>query len=290
KTGIKDLAALKDHREVRVLDISDTEISDISVLNKFAQLTTLKADRTKVQDLEPLSSVKSITTIYADDTGLHDIHASDFLAKNPKCLLVYKTYHVERWWGRLAPEWKAALEKQIKVGEQPTRETLHQLVEQRSLNLGDASVSELASLGEFVRLEELHISGTSITNLSTLSNLSIRSLHITNSPLKTLDGIGALPDLHELDISNTPITELKPLAKMNNLAKFSCAGTEVRRLDALELLSFLEYLDCSNTSVGKLDGVYNLPLKTLKAYNTNISARQMDKFRQSHPDCQITYY
>jgi len=290
KTGIKDLAALKDHREVRVLDISDTEISDISILNKFSQLTTLKADRTNVQDIEPLSSVKSVTTIYADDTGLHDIHASDFLAKNPKCLLVYKTYHVERWWGRLAPEWKTALEKQVKIGDKPTRELLHELVEQRTLNLGDASVSELASLGEFVRLEELHISGTSITDLSTLSNLSIKSLHITNSPLKTLDGIGALPDLHELDISNTPITELKPLAKMNNLAKFSCAGTQVRRLDALEMLSFMEYLDCSNTSVGKLDGVYNLPLKTLKAYNTNISARQMDKFRQSHPDCQITYY
>jgi Leucine-rich repeat (LRR) protein len=290
KTGIKDLAALKDHREVKFLDISDTEVSDISVLSKFAQLQTLKADRTKVQDIEPLSSVKSITTIYADDTGLHDIHASDFLAKNPKCLLVYKTYHVERWWGRLAPEWKTALQKTVNVGDKPTREVLHQLIEQRALNIGDAPVSELASLGEFVRLEELNVSGTAITDLSTLSNLSIRSLHITNSPLKTLDGIGALPDLHDLDISNTPITDLKPIAKMSNLAKLSFAGTEVRKLDALELLSFLEYLDCSNTSVGKLDGVFDLPLKTIKAYNTNISARQMDKFRQAHPDCQVVYY
>lgn len=290
KTGIKDLAALKDHREVRHLDISDTEVSDISILSKFPQLQVLKADRTKIQDLDPLSSLKSITTIYADDTGLHDVHASDFLAKNPKCLLVYKTYHVERWWGRLAPEWKVVLEKKVKVGDKPSRETLHQLVELRSLDLGDASVSELSSLGEFVRLEELSISGTMIGDLSTLANLSIRSLRITNSPLRTLDGIGALPDLHELDISNTPITELRPLAKMSNLAKLSFAGTEVRRLDALEQLSFLEYLDCSNTSVGKLDGVYNLPLKTLKAYNTNVSARQMDKFRESHPDCQVVYY
>jgi Leucine-rich repeat (LRR) protein len=290
KTGIKDLAALKDHREVKYLDISDTEIADISALGKFGQLQTLKADRTKVQDIDPLSSIKSLTTVYADDAGLNDIHASDFLAKNPKCLLVYKTYHVERWWGRLAPEWKTALEKTVKVGDKPTREILHQLVEQRVLNLGEASVSELASLGEFVRLEELSLSGTSITDLSTLSNLSIRSLHVTNSPLKTLDGIGALPDLHDLDISNTPITELKPISKMSNIARFSCAGTEVRRLDALEQLSFLEYLDCSNTSVGKLDGVNNLPLKTLKAYNTNISARQMDKFRQAHPDCQVVYY
>ncbi|HMJ70488.1 MAG TPA: hypothetical protein VK508_16400 [Cyclobacteriaceae bacterium] len=290
KTGIKDLAALKDHREVKYLDISDTEVNDISVLSKFGQLQTLKADRTKVQDIEPLSSLKSIATIYADDTGLHDVHASDFLAKNPKCLLVYKTYHVERWWGRLAPEWKTALQKTVNVGDKPTREVLHQLVEQRTLNLGDASVSELASLGEFVRLEELSVSGTSITDLSTLSNLSIRSLHITNSPLKTLDGIGALPALHDLDISNTPITDLKPIAKMSNLAKLSFAGTEVKRLDALEMLNFLEYLDCSNTSVGKLDGVFDLPLKTLKAYNTNISARQMDKFRQAHPDCQVVYY
>lgn len=290
KTGIKDLAALKDHREIQYLDISDTEVSDVSVANKFPQLKTLKADRTKVQDLDPLSSLKSLTTVYADDTGIHDIHASDFLAKNSKCLLVYKTYHVERWWGRLAPEWKTALEKQMKIGDNPTREVLHQLVEQKTLNLGDASVSELSSLGEFVRLEELSVSGTSIQNLSTLANLSIRSLHITNSPLQTLEGITALPDLIDLDISNTPISDLRPMAKLNNLAKFSCAGTQVRKLDALEILGFLEYLDCSNTSVGKLDGVFNLPLKTLKCYNTNLSARQVDKFKQAHTDCQVVYY
>ncbi|MEJ0031529.1 MAG: hypothetical protein WDO15_14660 [Bacteroidota bacterium] len=148
----------------------------------------------------------------------------------------------------------------------------------------------LASLGEFVRLEELSVSGTSIVNLATLSNLSIRSLHITSSPLQTLEGIAALPDLIDLDISNTPITDLRPLSKLNNLAKFSCAGTQVRKLDALEILSFLEYLDCSNTSVNKLDGVYNLPLKNLKCYNTNLSSRQVDKFKQAHTDCRVVFY
>ncbi len=290
KTGIKDLQAIKDLREVQYLDISDTEISDVAVLNKFPQLKTLKADRTKVQDLDPLSSLKSLTTVYMDDTGIHDIHASDFLAKNSKCLLIYKTYHVGRWWGRLAPEWRTALEKQLKVGDNPSREVLHQLVEQKVLNLGDASVSELASLGEFVRLEELSVSGTSIQNLSTLANLSIHVLRITNSPLQSLEGITALPDLIELDISNTPITDLRPMAKLNNLAKFSCAGTQVRKLDALEILGFLEYLDCSNTSVNRLDGVFNLPLKTLKCYNTNLSGRQVEKFKAAHTDCQVVFY
>lgn len=290
KTGIKDLSAIKDHREVRYLDISDTEISDVSTLSKFAQLKTLRADRSRIQDIDPLIPLKSLTSIYADDTGVNDIRVSDFLAKNSKVLIVYKTFHVERWWGRLAPEWKTALEKQMKVGDNPTREVLHQLVELKTVNVGDASVSELSSLGEFVRLEELSVSGTSIMNLATLSNLSIRSLHITNSPLQTLEGIAALPDLVDLDISNTPITDLRPLSKLNNLTRFSCAGTQVRRLDALAILGFLEYLDCSNTSVNKLDGVFNLPLKTLKCYNTNLSARQVDKFRQAHGDCQIVYY
>jgi len=290
KTGIQDVQALKDLRDVEYIDISDTEVSDISVLNKFPKLKTLKADRTKVQDLDPLASLKSLTSLYVDDTGIHDIHASDFLAKNSKCLLVYKTYHVERWWGRLPAEWKAALEKTMKVGDNPTREVLHQLVEQKSLNIGEANVNELSSLGEFVRLEELNISGTSIQNLSTLSNLSVKSLHITNSPLQTLEGIAAIPDLIDLDISNTPISDLRPMAKLNNLARFSCAGTQVRKLDPLEILGFLEYLDCSNTGVGRLDGVFNLPLKTLKCYNTNLSNRQVEKFRQAHSDCQVVYY
>ncbi|MEI9917346.1 MAG: leucine-rich repeat domain-containing protein [Bacteroidota bacterium] len=290
KTGIKDLSAIKDHREVRYLDISDTDVSDVSVLSKFAQLKTLKADRSKIQDIDPLIPLASLSFIYADDTGVNDIRVSDFIAKNPRVLIVYKTFHVERWWGRLAPEWRTALEKQVKVGDNPSREILHKLVEQRTLNVGDANVSELSSLGEFVRLEELGVSGTSIVNLSTLSNLSIRSLHITNSPLQTLEGIAALPDLIDLDISNTPITDLRPLSKLNNLAKFSCAGTQVRKLDALEILSSLEYLDCSNTSVNRLDGVFNLPLKNLKCYNTKLSNRQVDKFKQAHTDCQVVYY
>ncbi len=104
KTGVKDLSAIKDHREVRYLDISDTDVSDVSALNKFAQLKTLKADRSKILDIDPLIPLASLTSIYADDTGVNDIRVSDFLAKNPKVLIVYKTFHVERWWGRLAPE------------------------------------------------------------------------------------------------------------------------------------------------------------------------------------------
>ncbi len=289
-TGIRDLTPLKDHREIQQLDVSSTEVGDISIVAKFPKLTSLKAERTRVQDIGQLSFIASLKTLYVDDTGIHDIHASDFLARNPKVLLIFKTYHVERWWSRLDPLWKGALQKKFDLGETPTREQLHALVEQPSLQLTDFPVRDLSPLKEFVRLEDFRVSGSQLENLTTLANFSIKSLHVTNTPLRSLEGVAALSDLVELDVSNTPVTDLRPLSKLVNLTKLNCAGTEIRKLDYLETLTTLQFFDCSNTSVGRLEGILNLPLKNLKCFNTKISARQMEKFRLAHPDCEVVFY
>lgn len=289
-TGIHDLSPLKDHREIQILDLSGTEVADLSVVSKFPQLTTLRADRTRIQDIGQLSFISSLKNLYVDDTGIHDIHASDFLARNSKVLLVFKTYHVERWWSRLEPQWKSMFQKMFEIGDEPSKEQLHSLVEKASIQLKDFPIRDLSPLKEFVRLEDLRVSGSMLENLSTLSNFSLKTLHVTNSPLRTLDGILANPDLVELDISNTPITDVRSLSKLVNLTKLNCAGTEVRKLDYLETLTALEFFDCSNTSVGRLDGILNLPLKNLRCFNTKLSARQMEKYRQGHPDCEVVFY
>lgn len=97
-------------------------------------------------------------------------------------------------------------------------------------------------------------------------------------------------DLHDLDISNTPVDDLKGLEGLKNLKTLNCAGTQIRRLDPLEDMGTLESLDCSNTNVSKLVPVSMLSLKTLKAYNTKITTREMDKFKENNPECNVVYY
>lgn len=290
QTAITDLSPLQAHPDIRYLDISETNVSDISVLQQFNKLKVVLADKSKIENIERYT-FPALELLYADNTTVHDITAKEFLKRNPKCLLMYKTIHIDRWWNGLSENWKDVFKAQLKSKRDFTREDFHQLVEQESLIIKDAPVSDLSALSEFVRLKELHFSGTSILTIPPLENIkSLKSLHATNGPLQQIESLELLTELEDLDISNTPLEDLKVLRNLSKLKKLNCAGTQVRRLDHLERLSNLEYLDCSNTLVRKLDPLDNLPIKTITCYNTKISSREIENFKIVHPDCQVVYY
>lgn len=288
-TAVSDLSPLEAHRSIRYLDISDTDVQDLSPLSKFTQMEILRADRSKIESIEPLFSLKQLKEVYVDRTAIHDITAREFLERVPSCLLVYKSIHLDRWWKNLTPEWKELFLSQ--AGVDSTRESLHRLVEGESFQFKDAPVDDLSGLTEFVRLKKLHFSGTRITAIPDLENLkSLQSLHATNSPLQRIGAITLLGGLEELDISNTPIDDLRGLEGLQNLRSFNCAGTQIKKLDPLRPLVDLGTLDCSNTRVSKLDPVMYLSLRSLKAYNTKITSREVQKFKENNPDCNVVYY
>lgn len=290
-TAIDDLSPLEDHRDIRVLDISDTEVQDLAPVSRFARLESFKADRSKIEKLDPLFNLKHLKEVYVDRTTIHDITAQEFLEHNPNCLLVYKTIHLDRWWGNLSDGWKEVFSIQMGKDTAITREKLHRLVQLEKLMFADARVRDLSPVEEFVRLKELRFSGTGIAEIPDMGALrSLRTLHATNSPLQVIGGIALLRDLTELDISNTPIDDLRGLEDMENLRSFNCAGTQIKKLDPLKSLHNLESLDCSNTAVKKLDPVTYLSLQTLKCYNTRINSKRLDQFRENNPECRIVYY
>ena len=290
QTSIHDLSPLQAHKEIRYLDISETDVIDISILSQFTKLKVLRADKSKIENMEHLS-LPSLERFYADNTIFHDISAREFLEKNPKCLLIFKTIHLNRWWSSVPENWKTVFRIQMGKDTAATRENLHELVEQRNLSFKDVQVNDLNALSEFVQLKELHFSGTAITTLPALDNIkSLTSLHATNSPIQQIESLSLITLLEDLDISNTPTEDLRIVGSLSQLKKLNCSGTQIKRLDALEKLEHLEYLDCSNTNASKLDPLNNLQLKTLKCYNTKISNRTIENFKAVHPDCNVVYY
>jgi Leucine-rich repeat (LRR) protein len=290
-TAIDDLSPLEEHREIRYLDISDTDVSDVSVVSKFGNLQVLRADRSKIEKIDPLFNLKALKELYVDRTAIHDITAQEFLERNPGCLIVYKTIHLDRWWSNLPENWKEAFRIQMASDTASTRENLHKLIEQQVFHFKEARVRDLSALSEFVRLKELHFSATAITEIPAMDNLrSLKSLHATNSPLQRIGAISQLTELQDLDISNTPIDDLRGLEPLQNLKMLNCAGTQIKRLDPLKGLHALEYFDGSNTRVSKLDPVNHLSLHTLKCYNTKVSSREIESFRKSNPECNVVYY
>lgn len=291
KTAVHDLSPLKDHRQISYLDISNTEIKDLSIVSQFTKLKELRADKTKVEDLAPLYSLTSLQKVYVDQTTIQDINAQEFLEKNPKCLLIYKTNHLNRWWGSISPDWKNIFQEQMAKDTTSSRENLHRLVEKESLNFKDVSVNDLSALGEFVRLKELKFSGTMISNFEPLANMkSLRIIQATSSPIQLTEALSQLTELEELDISSTPVDELKVIGSLTKLKKLNCSGTKVKKLDPLGKAEQLEFLDCSNTFVSRIDVLQNLPLRILKCYNTKVSSKAVDKFKKNKPDCEVMYY
>jgi Leucine-rich repeat (LRR) protein len=290
-TAIDDLSPLQDLREIRYLDISDTEVHDLSPVSRLSKLRVLRADRSKIEKLDPLFSLKDLDEVYVDRTVIHDITAREFLEKNPDCLLVYKTIHLDRWWKGLSNSWKDVFHAQMGSDTTSSRENLHKLVEQKAFHFQEAPVHDLSAFSEFVRLSELHFSATGITEIPPLENLlQLTSLHATHCPLREIGAIRQLTQLQDLDISNTPIDDLRGLEGLENLKSFSCGGTQIRKLDPLENLHQLESLDCSITRVTQLDPVMYLSLRSLKCYNTKVSSREVDSFKRNNPDCHIVYY
>ena len=290
QTAITDLSPLRANTEIKYLDISETNVADISVLQQLTKLKILRADKSRIENIDRYT-FPALEVLYADNTSVHDITAKEFLKRNSKCLLIYKTIHIDRWWNGLSENWKEVFKAQLKSKGNFSREDFHQLVEQESLIFNNASISDLNALSEFVRLRDLHFSGTSILTIPPLENIkSLKSLHATNGPLQQIESLELLTELEDLDISNTPLEDIKVLRNLSKLKKLNCAGTQLKRLDYLEGLQNLEYFDCSNTAVRKLDPLDNLPLKTLTCYNTKISTREIENFKLVHPDCQVVYY
>ncbi|MGC1242811.1 MAG: hypothetical protein WA874_14565 [Chryseosolibacter sp.] len=290
-TAVSDVSALQDHREIRYLDVSDTEVQDVTPLSKLSKLKVFRADRSKIEKLDPLFGLKALKELYVDRTTIHDITASEFLEHNPGCLVVYKTIHLDRWWSNLEEGWKEVFRVQMGSDTASTRENLHRLVEKEAFHFKEARVRDLSALAEFVRLKELHFSATAIHEIPPLETFrSLRSLHATSSPLQGIGFIGQLSELEDLDISNTPVDDLKGLGGLEKLRSLNCAGTQIKKLDALKPLHQLEEMDCSNTRVTKLDPVMYLSLRTLKCYNTKVTSREVDQFRENNPECNVVYY
>jgi len=257
-------------------------------VSQFTKLKVLKADRCKIESISPLQNMTGLEKLYVDETGINDINAQEFLQSNPKCLLIYKSVFLNRWWKNLSGNWKDVMRSQVK---DTTRESLHQLVEQETFHFKDSPISDLSGLSEFIRLTELHFSGTSITEIVPPENLRLlKSFHASHGPIRISESLGQLTALEDLDISDTPVEDMKVISNLQKLKSLNCSGTQIKRLDAVEKLENLEFLDCSNTNVNKLSSLDHLHLKTLKCYNTRVSNRTIENFKASHPDCKVMYY
>ncbi len=290
---IDDLDPLKNLTGLVVINVSNTKVSNLQPLSGLKKLEVLNLDNTSVEQLDPLQSLKNLRFIFADNSEVTLAEANQFLDQNPGCMLIYQTLDNSNWWKTLGQPWKEIFLSQINLKGTPDKIQFQKIANLESIAITEnIQVNNLIPLQHLSRLKELQFTGTAVNKLDPLSQITtLQILRCQKNPIVDLTPINGLPRLRELDFSNTQVEDLEPIQNMIQLEILKFSGTPVKNLKYLQKLTYLKILESYNTRISSLDVLENLRnLESLKIFNTKVSEKKVEKFKASHPRCEVVYY
>jgi Leucine-rich repeat (LRR) protein len=221
-----------------------------------------------------------------------EVEFPEFLQRRPDVSIIYRSDSLTSWWEGLNEDWKQVLSEKFKLTSSPTIDELHQLTAVSSLSLERVSFTSLEPLTIFNNLRKLAVFDSPTMVLSPLSQLTkLTSLTLSQIPAIDYLPIAGLIELVELDLSNTGIEGLAALIKLTNLKKLNLSGTNIKSLKGLETLRKLEELDIASTDLRSLKALEDIMgLKKLTCFNTRLTPRIVNSFKESFPKCEVRYY
>ena len=292
-TSVSDISPLKSLINLQILYLDNTSVSSLQPLSTMANLKVLSIQNTPVSDLSFLYGMKDLAFVYADNSQVVLKDANVFLDKDPGCLLIYQTFENNNWWKGLTKAWQDVFLAALELKGAPDKLQLQQIANLDELAFRENfSISDLTPLQKLSRLENLSFTGTTVKDLTPLSTmLTLESLICGKNPITDLTPLAALHKLKDLDFSNSQVEELMPIQNMTQLENLKFNGTPVKRLKYLVNLTGLKVLELYNTKISSLDELENMrQLESLKIFNTKISAKRVDKFKLTHPKCEVVFY
>lgn len=274
--------------ELTFLNASDLPVESTSGLEKNTNLNQLILKGSLVKGLQSISVLKDLKYVDVDDTPIGKKEVAALLESTSETVIIFQSEELKEWWTQLPSEWKKAFDL-----KETDSQSLHQLIERKSVTIENQPITSLEPLNQFIRLKEVSLDNVRLNTLSELymNHTSIEKITCTNGPLQSLEGISRLTSLSYLNIKNTAIEDLKDLEGMRSMKHLNCAGTSIKNLKGIDELYNLESLDVSNTRVWKLERLSNMQnFKKLVCYNTRLRQHTIDDFQQKFPDCEINFY
>lgn len=276
-----------------LIDISNTEVSTITKLSGLKNLREIRMDNTLVSMLYPLEDLPNLTLIYCENTRITSRQVLEFYGSKPRSLVVFQTDTLKDWWSTLSQSWKNIFLRAVSATEPLTREELHKVTNIRELDMNESrNIENFRPLPMLPRLTKFIANSLRITSLNPLSQLtSLEHLEIADNPVESLQPLSGLSSLRYLNLKNVPAEDLDPLENLTSMETLIIAGMPVKKLGFAEAMKNLKKLSLYNTRVRKLKELEELKeLRLLECYNTRISERRIEKFRESHPQCEIIHY
>lgn len=289
---VDNLLPLQEVKTIRKLIAKNTSIQDGSVVAGNVLLEEIDLEGSPILSIKGLSVLPKLNYLNVNASQVKEVEFPEFLQVRPDVSVIYRSDSLFSWWGALNEDWKTVLSEKFKLTASPTTDELHQLTAVSSLTLERVSFTSLEPLTIFTNLRKLVVFDAPILVLSPLSQLTkLTSLKLSQLPAIDYMPISGLENLEELDLSNTGIEELLALNKLTNLKKLNLSGTNIKSLKGMEALTNLEELDVASTDLRSLKVLENIAgLKKLTCFNTRLTPRIVDSFKESFPKCEVRFY
>jgi len=131
----------------------------------------------------------------------------------------------------------------------------------------------LPGISDLTCLQELDLSGTSISDISALVGLvGMQILKLDGTGVADLNAVSGMTGLRSLSVAGTTVGQIEPVRALTSLIELNLSGTHANHLGPLENSS-IEILDISQISITDsrdIGYVYNMKhLKTLNLKGTS---------------------
>ena len=215
---VADLQPVSGLASLTRLDLNANRVRDLTPLSALASLENLDLTRNRVADISPLAGLTSLQELglainrivdvrpLADLTSLTVLH----LSRNP-------VVDISALRGIVSLE-------ELTMGQNPVSdvEPLSALTSLRRLYLAHVrAVENLSFVSGMEELEDLHLAGTSVSDLGPLASLSkLEELYLGGTAVDDLSPLAHLKSLQYLGIHRLSV-DLRPLAELTSLKRIT---------------------------------------------------------------------
>jgi hypothetical protein len=289
---VDNLLPLQEIKTLSQLTAKNTSVQDGSGLKENVLLERIDLEGSPILSIAALSSLPELSYLNVNSSKVKESEFPEFLLIRPDVSIIYRSDSLFSWWEGLNEDWKHVFSEKYKLLTVPTTEELHHLTAVASLTLEQVSFTNLEPLTIFSNLRKLTVFDSPTMILSPLRQLTkLTSLKLSQIPAIDYLPIAGLVNLEELDLSNTGIEELIALSMLTNLKKLNLSGTNIKSLKGIEPLKKLEELDVASTDLRSLKALEDIMgLKKLTCFNTRLTPRIVDSFKESFPKCEVRCY
>lgn len=131
-----------------------------------------------------------------------------------------------------------------------------------------------------------------IEDLSPIQNsLAMGKLNVFNTAVKSLAPIARMTSIQELNVGYIKVTSIDEIKNLRNLTDLNISGNLITDFSALNNFRNIRKLNVSKTKVSDISPMIKMErIRELKAFYSDLSKVDIQRFKKKYPKCEITFY